>query len=165
VSERWVVDASPIIALGSIEKLELFAALADEVVVPAAVAQEVRRGRDRASLGLEEAISSKHFRIEEVEPEGIVSRWGLDAGETAVLSFARSNAGYVAIVDDLAARRCASALSIATRGTVGVVLLAKARGLVPLAAPLLTALRAEGLFLSPSLIAAALSLVGEAEKT
>jgi predicted nucleic acid-binding protein len=44
VSERWVVNASPLIALGRIGRLDLLAALADEVVIPEDVVSEVERG-------------------------------------------------------------------------------------------------------------------------
>ena len=80
-----------------------------------------------------------------------------------MLSMAKAQAGLVAILDDLAARRCASALGIPTRGTVGVVLLAKTRQVIPSAAAVLADLGHAGLYLSPNLVAHALSLVGEQE--
>jgi predicted nucleic acid-binding protein len=43
VAERWAVNASPLIALGRIGRLHLLSTLAEEVVVPEAVAEEVRR--------------------------------------------------------------------------------------------------------------------------
>lgn len=158
MSERWVVDASPLIVLGSIGRLDLLTALAHEVVVPAVVAQEVFRIDDEASR----ALAQSPFRIESVEPDGGVARWALGAGETAVLSFAKHH-GYVALLDDLAARRCASVLRIPTRGTLGIVLLAKQRGAIPSAAQVLAELRNAGLYLSRNLLADALSLVGERE--
>lgn len=157
--ERWVVDASPLIILGAIGRLDLLVSLAEDVVAPESVAQEVLRVEDEASRALAEGS----IRTESVEPDDLVTRWGLGAGETAVLSFAKRH-GYVALIDDLAGRRCASALGIPTRGTLGVVLLAKQRGAVSSAAHLVAQLRNAGLYLSPDLIADALSLVGEREE-
>lgn len=156
MAERWVVDSSPLISLGKIGRLDLLPALAGEVVVPGAVAAEVRRISDEASAFLAGAAAA----VRTVKPHPLVVPWGLGAGETAVLSLAKDS-GDVALLDDRAARRCAAALGIPSRGTVGVVLLAKARGLVPSARSLLEALRRAGLHLSPQLFADALDLAGE----
>ena len=157
VAERWAVNASPLIALGRIGRLDLLPALTEEVVVPEAVAAEIRRVEDEARISL----AASRTRAEAVEPHPLVVPWGLGAGETAVLSFAKRHSGWVAVIDDLAARRCASALQIPTRGTVGIVLLAKTRGLIPSARSLLAALQNAGFYLAPELVVYALSLVGE----
>lgn len=157
MAERWVVNASPLIALGRIGHLDLLSALAEEVVVPEAVAVEIDRREDQVSA----SVRSSPFGVEEVESDPLVLAWGLGFGETAVLSLATAGSDRVAVLDDLAARRCASALAIPVRGTLGVVLLAKARGLIPSAARLLGELQRAGLYLSPDLVAHALSLVGE----
>ena len=157
--ERWVVNASPLIALGSIGRLDLLTSLADEVVIPEIVAEELLRVADEAAL----AFSRSPLRRESVNAEGSVNRWRLGPGETAVLSFAKLNTGFVAILDDLAARRCAKAHGIHTRGTVGVTLLAKSRGIVRSARPILEELRAAGFYLSQELMTYALSLAGEGD--
>jgi predicted nucleic acid-binding protein len=157
VPERWVVDASPLIALGSIRRLDLLTSLAEDIVVPQAVASEVLRVADEASR----AFAERSFRTTAIEPDEAISRWGLGRGETAVLTFARSTPGYVAIIDDLSARRCAAALGISVRGTLGIVLLGKRRGVISSARATLEELRAAGLYLSSAVVAAALSLVDE----
>jgi predicted nucleic acid-binding protein len=55
VTERWILNASPLIALAAIGQGALFSALASTVVVPAAVAEEVLAGpvEDRARQDLE----------------------------------------------------------------------------------------------------------------
>ncbi|HVT42816.1 MAG TPA: hypothetical protein VMT00_00340 [Thermoanaerobaculia bacterium] len=102
--ELWVVDSSPLIALGRIGRLDLFSSLASDVVVPKAVAVELRRAEDEASL----ALSASWIRIERTEIHHLVAAWGLGAGETAVLSFAKLNEGYVAVVGE---RWCAARLN------------------------------------------------------
>jgi predicted nucleic acid-binding protein len=67
----------------------------------------------------------------------------------------------VAILDDLAGRRCAAALRVPVRGTLGLVLLAKQRGRIPAARPVLEAMRACGMYLSDRVLGDALALVGE----
>jgi predicted nucleic acid-binding protein len=63
-------------------------------------------------------------------PPGIQA-WGLGEGESSVLAWATAHQGVEAIIDDLAARRCAAALGVPVRGTLGLVLVAKRRGNIP----------------------------------
>ena len=44
MSDRWVLNASPLIVFGKIGRLELFSQLAAEIVVPRGVAQEILAG-------------------------------------------------------------------------------------------------------------------------
>lgn len=158
MAESWIVDSSPLIALGKVGRLDLLSSLAGEILIPEAVANEVRRVSDEAGRFLSTAM----LGIEMVNPHPLVVPWGLGAGETEVLSLAKQSKGS-AVLDDLAARRCASALDIPTRGTVGIVLLAKARGLIPSARFEIEALQRAGFYLSPGLLAAALDLAGEGD--
>lgn len=157
MDERWAVNASPLIALGRIGLLGLLSSLAAGIVVPEAVATEVKRVADEAGAFLH----GKSFSVERVDPHPLVVSWGLGAGETAVLSLAKRHRNYVAVLDDLTARRCASALRIPTRGALGVILLAKSRGISPSARSVMRELQSVGLYLSPELVADALALTGE----
>jgi predicted nucleic acid-binding protein len=67
----------------------------------------------------------------------------------------------VAVLDDLAGRRCAEALGIPVTGTVGLVLGARKRGMIPAARPVLEELRDNGMYLSSAVLERALALVGE----
>lgn len=78
-----------------------------------------------------------------------------------MLTVARQHPGSVAIIDDRAGRRCASALGIEVVGTLGLVLRAKRSGHLAEARPTLERLVASGMFLSRSVIDQALALVGE----
>ena len=89
-----------------------------------------------------------------------VEVWSLGAGESAVLSYALAHPGVQAIIDDLAGRRCA-VHHVEVRGCLGLVLVAKQRRVIPLARPVVDALREAGLYLSDGVIRRALSLVGE----
>lgn len=78
-----------------------------------------------------------------------------------MLAWAKLHPGTEAILDDLAARRCARVLGIEFRGTLGLLLLAKQRGRIARARPVLDVLRREGMFLSDRVADEALALVGE----
>jgi predicted nucleic acid-binding protein len=91
----------------------------------------------------------------------VIQNWDLGAGESAVLTWGYVNPGTEVIVDDLAARRCAAALGIPVRGTLGLVLTAKQQGILPAARPVLEQLRLSGMYLSDRVMNQALVLVGE----
>ncbi len=91
----------------------------------------------------------------------VIQSWDLGAGESSVLTWAYAHRGTLAIVDDLAARRCAAALNLPVRGTLGLVLLAKQHGRVEAARPVLQAMRASGMYLSDEVLNRALALVHE----
>ena len=91
----------------------------------------------------------------------VVSSWDLGAGESAVLAWALAHPGTLAVLDDFAARRCARVLDIQVKGTLGLALLAKRRGRIEMARPLVQELCAAGLYLSDAVIRQALALVGE----
>ncbi|HSB68083.1 MAG TPA: DUF3368 domain-containing protein [Candidatus Methylomirabilis sp.] len=82
-------------------------------------------------------------------------------GEAEVLAWALRHPGCEAILDDRLGRRCGRALSIPVRGTLGVVLLAKKRGIISAARPVAESLRNAGLFVSSDLLESSLRLVGE----
>jgi predicted nucleic acid-binding protein len=65
------------------------------------------------------------------------------------------------VLDDLAARRCAKAHNLPAIGSLGVVLRAKARGLLGQARPVVRTLTEAGMFLDDELIDSALKSVGE----
>src|SRR5207248_829501 len=90
-----------------------------------------------------------------------ISAWDLGAGESAVLAWGEVHRGDELIIDDLAARRCAAALGFPIRGTLGLVLVAKRRGIIPAARPVLKGLLDVGMYLSGTVMAAALREVGE----
>lgn len=69
--------------------------------------------------------------------------------------------GSIAVLDDLAGRRCAAALRVPVIGTVGLVVRARRRGLIPTVRPILEEIRAAGLYLSDALIDQASRAVGE----
>jgi predicted nucleic acid-binding protein len=96
-------------------------------------------------------------------PEGSASllAWDLGAGETAVLSLALAEPGIEAIIDDLAARRCAKAFGVPVCGTLGLVLRAARRGIIADPEGMLTGLCDAGMWLDPKLFDQILSLARE----
>ncbi|MEX2399258.1 MAG: hypothetical protein WD423_00705 [Rhodothermales bacterium] len=104
---KWVVNASPLILLAKVDHIHLLTELMDTLVIPAAVAEEVNAGPDDdpARRWLRE-IGSEYVRATQDEASDVVA-WDLGRGETAVLSWALRHPDWIAVVDDLAARKSA----------------------------------------------------------
>lgn len=161
MSVKWALNASPLIVLAKVGQAELPAKLADELVIPASVADEIEAGP--AGDPAREWLQAEGHRWIRPDPSPVlaVARWDLGAGESAVLSYAHHHRDFEAILDDRAARKCAIVERIPVRGSLGVILTAKVRGLIPSAKPVCDALVQAGFRIAPEVLRGALSLVGE----
>lgn len=161
MAERPAVNASPLIYLARAALLDLLQIAGSRIVVPSPVAADIRRkGADDPAVKALDRTS--WLVVEDALPiPGIIQTWDLGEGESSVLAWAYVHRGTEAILDDLAARRCAATLGIPVRGTLGLVLTAKRRGLIPVARAVLEQLRQSGMYLSDSIMNRALTLVDE----
>jgi len=161
MAEPPVANASPLIFLAGGGCFELLQLAGEIVQVPSTVAAEIRR-RGAADPTVQ-AIERAEWLVvvEDVSVPSLIQSWDLGPGESAVLALAHASPATVAIIDDLAARRCAAALGIPVRGTLGLVLLAKQRGMITKARPVLNRMVQAGMYLSERLLNGALALVGE----
>jgi predicted nucleic acid-binding protein len=159
--KKWIVNASPLISLAAIHMESVLFALADQIAIPDAVAKEVLAGKRHDPAYLLVEVN----KIPVLESQSIpteIAAWDLGAGESAVLSYAYTHPGWIAILDDGMARKCAQSFSIPLKGTLSVVLLAKQAGLIPSAAQAIRELLGVGLRLQDNLIRNALrQTVGE----
>lgn len=161
VPESPAVNASPLIFLTRAGLLDLLRLAASEIAIPAPVANEIRRrGPDDPAA---QAITTTPWLrvVEAPDVPSAIQAWDLGPGESAVLSWCFERPGTEAIVDDLAARRCANAFGIPVRGTLGLVLAGKRCGRLMAARPVLESLRSAGMFLSASVMDRALRTVDE----
>ncbi len=155
------VNTSPLIYLSRAGLLELLQIAAPRVAVPTAVVEEIRAWptADAAVRALDTTPWLETIAREPVPPT--IVAWDLGAGESAVLAYGATRAGAELIIDDLAARRCAAAIGLPVRGTLGIVLTAKRRGVIPAARPLVEQLVGAGMYLSPRVIDTVLRQVNE----
>lgn len=150
MTERWVVNASPLISLARIGCADWFLELADEVVVPAAVKTEIEAGpADAAQRYL---AAGRLPVVTAPAPGGALRSWDLGAGETSVLAIVEADPERCAVLDDLAARRCAQTLGLSVIGTLGIVVLARQAGLTTSAAEVLAELRSGGFRLDDAVL-------------
>lgn len=158
-----VFNASPVIVLAKAGLLEPFSKLGSPSMVPRAVVDEVLCADDPldpARIWLEGRDASMEM-VASPPMSPFLAGWDLGAGESAVISLAREQTGAVAVLDDLAARRCAQAHGIPVTGTLGLVLLAKKRGLIPEVGPALDAIVKAGLYVSARTLADVRAKAGE----
>lgn len=161
MGESPVVNASPLIFLSRAGLLDLLKLSGETIVVPTTIADEIRaRGaKDPTVTALNR---TSWIKIEDAGPAPpLIASWDLGHGESSVLTWALSHGHSEAILDDRAGRRCARALGIPVRGTLGLVLTAKQRGLIPAARPVLEVLRQSGMYLSDWVLNEALAKIGE----
>jgi len=132
-------NASPLVALGKLNRLDLLGGLFDEVQIPRAVYDEVVT--EGLCRGASDAFvvrlfwERRHWPIVEV-PEALLTAYAppvvLDAGETEVLALAQSLADPLVLLDDEIARAEARRLKLRVCGTLGVLVRAYRKGLISL---------------------------------
>lgn len=157
----WVVDSSPLIVLGKSGQLELLLKLAGELAVPAAVFREVTVRKEETALMAFLEKSGQLYISPDTEPYPDVLAWDLGRGESQVISLAVQQKAARVVLDDLEARRCAISMNIRVIGSLGVVVMAKQKGLIAQAKPVIERLRQDGLYLDEGLVVKALGMVGE----
>lgn len=92
----------------------------------------------------------------------ILSNWSGGAGEAEVIAWAMVHSEFTAVLDDRAARQMAAKRGVKVLGSLRIIVLAKERGLIPMARPVLEKLRGSGAYVSDELIDRAIALAGEA---
>jgi uncharacterized protein len=149
-----VSNSSPLIALVRIHRLDLVPAILEFVLIPPAVAREIRPSipdlpdwlRVRAPSGL---------------PSPLGSRGRLGDGEWDAIALALDVGARAILIDDRPARRLAEASGLNVIGTLGVLLEAKRAGHIGTIRAELEKLRETSFFLSPQLFDHVLRMAGE----
>lgn len=158
-----IFNASPLIVLAKAGLVDRFITISDRVIVPEAVAREITavdNPSDAARQWLAHPSSRELLEVAP-EPSSFIVAWDLGAGESAVIALAQNTVDSIAVLDDLAARRCAQALGLKFTGTLGLVLMAKNQGIIATVTEALDAIIGAGLYIAPRHVAAVRAAVGE----
>jgi len=161
----FICNAGPIIALAKIDQLPLLRELADTLLIPTTVFHEMlaKPGADADRI-IEATESFLHVtdQPKSIAPVVELATRQLDAGEKQVIALASSTpAPLTVVLDDAASRRVAGRLGYPLLGFVGILFIAKHRGLVPVVTPLLNEARNQGYWLSDELLRTAKSIAEE----
>jgi predicted nucleic acid-binding protein len=157
-----VSDTSPIRALDHLGLLGLLATLYGRVIVPPAVADELRDSK----------MSYRTVEVEEFPFLEVIAptrrdevdrlRSSLDPGESEALVLATEISADLILIDERVGREVARQLSLPLIGTIGVLRNAKRQGLITALRPCLEDLVDNlGFFLSQKLIESVLREEGE----
>ena len=161
---KLVSDTGPLIGLAKIGQIYLLKNLAEEVIIPPMVHKELFGKVGTESTQIENALHD-FIHIENEIPldtrtERILAE--LDEGEKQAIALASISEGDVLLLlDDRAGRTVADNMHIPTTGLIGVLLLAKEKGLVENIGPLIENLRHNGYWISDEIMEIAMKLAGE----
>lgn len=162
MSNCAVINAGPLVALSLLDRLDLLPSLFTECWIPQTVFNEVvvaGFGKPGAS-SLQSAAWLARVRVSPVPDPLLIME--LDAGEAEVITIARQLLSGTAVIDERRGRRIAQQVyGLTVKGTAGILVEAKRRGLITEVRPSLMGLRAEGYFMAESVILAACLAAGE----
>lgn len=159
-----IADAGPLIALSRLQQLELLRGVFGKVLITATVRNEILPIVDYpGKCSLQAALEAGWLQTVD-DPSG---NWqplcgGVDPGEASAIHLACLLANnMLLIMDDRAGRAEANARHLRFIGTAAVIGMAKLKGIIPTARPVLHALRDSGYRLSEAVIQSVLSDIGE----
>ena len=161
-SSLVVSNTGPLIALDACNQLELLRSLYTRVVVPEEVERELARGGGTA---LPSGLTAAHCAWIEVLPlsnppsPALIAR--LDAGEAAVITLALELGASAVLMDERRGLKAARDAGLGAVGSVGILMLAKRRGLLTEVKPHLYRMNSSGIHLSARLIEWAIIQSGE----
>jgi len=146
-------DATVLIFLGKLDRLEWLRETYDRVLVPGTVYEEVvERGKEVGATDatlVAAAIEAGWIEVRDTEPRDDIAAYDLEAGETEVLSLALDCNHDVVLVDEESVREVARLHDIRPRGTLSFLFDAVERGEITFETfiDLLETLLAEGFYL------------------
>ena len=144
-------NSSPLIALARIGRADLLTRVCDRVIVPQAVADELGNLPD--GILIEPLHRPQDLTLFPTQ---------LHAGECAVILLAlQQSAKATLLLDDWYARAFAQRQGLRIVGTIGLIIIAKRRGIIDRAVPLFDDLRRAGFHMTEPLLEEARSLVNE----
>lgn len=146
-----IADTSCLIVLTKINELDLLNLLYKNIVTTKEVAKEFDEPLP-TWITLNE-ISDKHVQqLLELQ---------VDAGEASAIAFALETDDCTIILDDFKARKLAKKLGLKITGTIGIVVKAKQKGVIPSIKPYLEKIRNANFYLSAEIELQALKLAKE----
>ena len=129
---KVVCNTSPLILLAKIHRLELLAQLYGEVIVPASVLEEMEAKPGNEVEQVRTLLQSRGFRLQratertldEVPPD-------LGAGEREAIALALEVMADLVVLDDQQGRYVARERGLPVTGTVGILIEARERRVIP----------------------------------
>ena len=155
-----ISDSGPIFSLAVIGEMRILEALFDEVYIPRAVWEELTR--DKTTDFYPDIVEFFATKVREIAGFNELT-FVMDYGESeAIILYRELEANYL-LIDDKKARSIAENFDIQCIGTIGLLAIAKGRGIINELRPLFLILLKKKRFYSLDLLNAILKKYGEAE--
>ncbi|RME49601.1 MAG: DUF3368 domain-containing protein [Caldilineae bacterium] len=158
-----VSNTSPLTNLAAIGQFEVLHRLYARLYIAPTVWEELNAGGERWP-GRDEVVIADWIESHLVQNQALVTalRRDLDHGEAESITLALELKADLVLLDEKEGRHAAQRLGLQVVGTVGILLEAKARGLIETIRPHLDALRqVAGFYLASSVYQHALTLANE----
>lgn len=149
-------DSSALVALATMDRLDLLEKIFGKLYVPQAVYDEVSISYKAQSIKLKEFLANK---VEVVNLD--ISKMGLGQGELEAIALYKHKRADFLLIDDRRAKNFAKLNGVNVIGSLGVIILAKDKGLIEFIRDDLEKLLNSNLFISQNLIEKVLLEVGE----
>ncbi len=161
---KVVSNTGPLIGLAKINQLSLLKSMYREVLIPPMVHKElwgkVGNESDQIDSALQDFINVAELKNLNPVIESALA--DLDEGEKQAIGLAATvKKDILLLLDDRAGREVAKKFNIPTTGLIGILLLAKEKGLVTNITSLIESIRNNGYWLSDEVIDVAKRLAGE----
>ena len=157
-----VSDTGPLIALAKMNRLDLLTKIFGQVLIPPSVYRELFAKYGPESMRLDKSLPDLIHTVPMpvFSPTVKTATSKLDIGEQQAIALAFEKHALL-IIDDRLGRAVARRLGLSITGTVGVLIMAKKKNLLPAVLPLLNKMRHQGYWLSDEILAIAAKLSGE----
>jgi len=153
-----VSNASPLIVLLKINKLSILKDIFEKIVISEAVYKEITaKEHDKLIFDKLEWIEARSVR--NIEMTALLEKL-IDKGEAEAIILARE-LNATLLIDDAKARKYAKLLNIEVIGTLGLLKIAKRRGLVRSVKKVINSMLAEGYYIEDKLVRKILKDIGE----
>lgn len=157
-----VSDTTPISELTKVEYLDLLPQLFGKVVIPQGVFNELQIGQHPAAFIVQNLAWLEVVTVDNQQlVEELQKSFNLHNGESEAIALAEEIGASQLLIDEKAARKVAKARKLPIIGTMGILLLAKRRGLLDSVKDVLNEMQAKGTRISVSLYEQVLTLAGE----
>ncbi len=157
---KVISNTTPILSLLKIGKLDILKELYGKIIIPLGVYEEVEQGKEKGYY--QDLKKLDWIEIRQIQDKNSPFYFlDLDKGEAEVIILSKEMNADLVIIDELLGRRYAKQINLNLTGTLGILLKAKTRGIIPSVKDLILELNEKGSWISPKLISEIVKLANE----
>jgi predicted nucleic acid-binding protein len=157
-----VSNTTPLSELAKVGRLELLRELFRTLFISQEVYDEVTQGKHPAASAVPSATWIEVVTLQSpIRAVELQTAFKLDLGEAATIVLAEELRADRVLLDERLGRKVAQGRNLPVTGTIGVLLVAKNKGILPEIKPILEEFLSKGKRISPSLYREVLDMAGE----